>query len=89
MQRYDKKHYFLSGCSVSKSCKKYSEVQDINLKAESGSISGMTKCKLEQLQLIELAYTVVFKFIQPPCVFPMISIVNKSCDIECCVNNMF
>ena len=36
------------------------------------------------------AYTVVFKIIQPPpCVFPMISIVNKSCNIECCVNNMF
>ena len=34
--------------------------------------------------------TVVFKIIlPPPCGFPMISIVNKSCNIECCVNNMF
>ena len=25
----------------------------------------------------------------PPCIFPLTSIVNKSCNIECCVNNMF
>ena len=29
------------------------------------------------------------KLFNPPCVFPMISIVNKSCNIECCVNKMF
>ena len=33
--------------------------------------------------------TFVFKIIKPPCIFPMISTVNKSCNIECCVNNMF
>ena len=35
------------------------------------------------------AATVVFKTIQPPCIFPLISVTNKSCNIECCVNNMF
>ena len=33
--------------------------------------------------------TVVLKIIQPPLLFPMTSIVNKSGNIECCVNNMF
>ena len=32
-------------------------------------------------------HTVVFKIIQPPLLFPMTSIVNKSCNIECCVNS--
>ena len=31
----------------------------------------------------------MFKIIQPPDVFPLNSIVNKSCKIECCVNSMF
>ena len=32
--------------------------------------------------------TVVLKFIQPPDIFPLTSIVNMSCNIECCVNSM-
>ena len=33
-------------------------------------------------------YTVGSRSIQPPDVFPLIPVVNKSCNIECCVNNM-
>ena len=32
--------------------------------------------------------TVVLKIIQPPDVFPLTSIANKSCKIECCVKSM-
>ena len=32
--------------------------------------------------------TVGFRCIQPPDVFPLTSILNKSCNIECGVNNM-
>ena len=32
-----------------------------------------------------LPYTVVLKIIQPHLLFPVTSIVNKSCNIECCV----
>ena len=35
------------------------------------------------------ATTVGIRCIQPPDVFPLTSIVNKSCNIECCVNKMF
>ena len=35
------------------------------------------------------AYSCVQNYSTPPCDFPMISIVNKSCNIECCVNDMF
>ena len=33
-------------------------------------------------------YTVGCKSIQPSDVFPLTPAVNKSCNIECCVNNM-
>ena len=32
--------------------------------------------------------TVGIRCIQPPDIFPLTSMVNKSCNIECCVNNM-
>ena len=39
--------------------------------------------------MVIVNYTVVFKLFNPSCIFPVISIVNKLCNIECCVNNMF
>ena len=33
-------------------------------------------------------YTVGIRFVKPPDVFPLTSVVNKSCNIECRVNNM-
>ena len=38
---------------------------------------------------IPLLLQLCSKLFNPPCDFPMIFIVNKSCNIECCVNNMF
>ena len=34
-------------------------------------------------------YSCVQNYSTAPCGFPMISMVNKLCNIECCVNNMF
>ena len=36
----------------------------------------------------DLLHTVGIRCIQPPDVFPLTSMVNKSRNIECCVNNM-
>ena len=47
------------------------------------------KYTLKLLKIGKHDRTVVLKIIQPPDVFPMTSIVNKSCNIECCVNSMF
>ena len=43
----------------------------------------------KRLFLQHLSLLLFSKLFNPPCGFPVISIVNKSCNIECCVNNMF
>ena len=39
-------------------------------------------------QGLHMNYTVGIRCIQPPGIFPLTSIVNKSCNIKCRVNNM-
>ena len=53
-------------------------------------IAVMSKVTVKQLKQAKKheAFTVGIRCIQLPDVFPLISIVNKSCNIEQCVNNM-
>ena len=49
---------------------------------------GGSKVRSLDMPTKDVLYTVGNRRIQPPDIFPMTSIVNESCNIECCVNSM-
>ena len=62
--------------------------QEVNLPNMIGAVKySKKKCVCESHFLLSIQ--LCSKLFNPPCGFPMISIVNKSCNIECCVKNVF